>query len=376
MSEHMGKSINRPRLCSIRISSEGAATTNILLENAKTTRLNCDTISIVSQGSAQNPLAIEKQVYKKRSRYLDEELNDSKEVIVCTDRRPMDDTESSSGRESRALIELNNNNNDHVHQLHNNQTDSEKYRETHPLNQAATSTVTGGTKVSNGEMVVGVGGGGDTSASFLLDDPVPVVESLLVMDTTTSTATAPPPTAMNCSSLRQEQFDRVAVWVQQSNKQQLLSNSSTTNGGSSRKCITHSELSGSNVSQVAANSPISYGTGDVCIDIEGVEGGGGGGVGISSSSASEMLTGRGERDPENIAQMEYNVKQFLLKQNEWSIGVAGSGTGVPGVPLPGGGAGGGVIGDVGSLGNVYSPSSPMSFASLASHNNLRTETNL
>lgn len=407
MSEHMSKSLNRPRLCSIRISSEGAATTNILLENAESSRLKCDTVNIVSltqsietQPHLNNhihPPAIEKQVqvYTKRSKYLDEELDDSKEVIVCVDKRPsisrdategpttlLDNTlDDSPGRQSKAalLIEL------------NNKTDSEKYRETHP----------GAIVVDNG-VVKSTGGvvGVDQSA-FLMDDPVPVVESLHVMNIMTQTAA---PTLMihannknnnnitlnNGHSLRQEQLDRVAVWVQQSNENQKQNHTTTTDNHhhhhsyedvqEGRKGNNHM-ISGSNVSQLASSSsPVSYANdGAVCIDIEEdhhhhqSQGTGTGLAAMDSSVASSQ-------QQHNIAQMEYNVKQFLLKQNEWSIG--GGGTGGEGLVSA-------VPGQVNLNNNhltgsnaLYSPmSSSMSITSLTSNNqrpqkNLRTETNL
>lgn len=383
MSEHMSKSLNRPRLCSIRISSEGAAaaTRNILLENAD--RLNCDTVSIVSHGggvcgdhlnhlsNTQNVANnVEQLVYKKRSKYLDEELNDSREVIVCMDKRPPPIEErppDSPGRpSSAALIELNNHNN-------NNKTDSEKYRETHSSTAAA--------EQKEPQKPLRIEGAGETlnddQSVFLMDDPVPVVESLQVMDmtkrtaTTTTAATVVEPTnnLKNNNNLRQEQLDRVAVWVQQSNEQQQQQHRKSSEPNShlsslNKKC-NHSALSGSNVSQLTT-SPVSYSADDVCINI-GIEG---------EEEEEEQPTQQPKQEevataPEanNIAQMEYNVKQFLLKQNEWSIG-RGSAT-VPGqVKL------------ASSTGNIYSPSaSSMSFTSSSlanSHNNknLRTETNL
>lgn len=427
MSEHMGKSMNRPRLCSIRISSEGAATTNILLENAGMSRLNCDTVSILSQGGDhhhQQPSNmrvsrnIEKQVYTKRSKYLDEELNDSKEVIVCVDKRPAADAsaiitdDSNSDRaQSRALIEL------------NNKADVvEKYGQT-----SREPTMAAPNEVK----------GVDQSAFFLMDDPVPVVESLHVMDMTKAalpivTATAKP-TLINpinsnnnnnksvnniittnanlngsgvCSSLRQEQLDRVAVWVQQSNEQKQNHTTPESNHhhqhhhtnhhrppqqmqlqrNKGSHCNGHDDddsaelLSGSNDVSQLTSSPVRYsGDGAVCIDIEEAaashqnqrnssSGHGGGGV-VSATM-----------DSDNIAQMEYNVKQFLLKQNEWSIG--GGGAGVSAVPLPGH-----VNSAVVQSNVMCSPmSSSMSITSFTSNNNnnncnsnvnnLRTETNL
>lgn len=395
----MSKSLNRPRLCSIRISSEGAATTNILLENAESSRLKCDTVNIVSLAHSIDtqphltnhihPPAIEKQVYTKRSKYLDEELDDSKEVIVCVDKRPsiirdaadgpttlLDNTlDNSPGRQSKAalLIEL------------NNKTDSEKYRETHP-----------GAIVDNG-VVKSTGGvvGVDQSA-FLMDDPVPVVESLHVMNIMTQTAA---PTLMihannnnnitlhNGHSLRQEQLDRVAVWVQQSNENQKQNHTTTTDNHhhhhfedvqEGRKGSNHL-ISGSNVSQLpSSSSPVSYANdGAVCIDIEEDHHRQSPGTGLAAMDSSLASS----QQQHNIAQMEYNVKQFLLKQNEWSIG-GGGGTGGEGLVSA-------VPGQVNLNNNhltesnaLYSPmSSSMSITSLTSNNqrpqkNLRTETNL
>lgn len=383
MSEHMSKSLNRPRLCSIRISSEGAAaaTRNILLENADVSRLNCDTVSIVSHGGGgdSNHLSnthnvannIEQLVYKKRSKYLDEELNDSREVIVCVDnkRPPADERHDSPVKHSSAaLIELNSND--------NNKTDSEKYRETHPTTTAV--------EQKEPQKPLRIEGAGETliddQSAFLMDDPVPVVESLQVMDMTKRTATGTAITAAGtavvtnsltknnnnnttnnsvANNLRREQLDRVAVWVQQSNEQQHRKSSEpNSNGGHlsslTKKC-NNSALSGSNVSQLTT-SPVSYSADDVCINIgEGEE---------EEKAQQEEVATAPEAD--NIAQMEYNVKQFLLKQNEWSIGV-GSAVQPAQVKL------------ATSTGPIYSPSaSSMSFtsSSLANSHNIRTETNL
>lgn len=332
----MGKSLNRPRLCSMRISSEGAATTNIILENADASSLNCDTVSIVSQQqNTLDQMSSIKQVYKKRFKYLDEELDDSKEVIVCSDKRPHD----SPGNQSKVLIELQNNNH---------------------LGQASCVPPM---RPSCGESVAVVKEG-DPSA-LLMDDPVPAVDNLQVM-------------SANSSSLRQQQLQRVAVWVQQSNNQQkqlLISDSS-------RKCNDHSELSGSQVSQLTTVSPVSY-SGDVCIDMgddgeEHQEEAGKDEHAKINRRAEEDEEHRGQvvlAEKEKISQMEYNVKQFLLKQNEWSIG---------GGALPGGGEVAGAVNGTAALGNTYSPmSSSMSFASMPTSSgynhhpsNLRTETNL
>lgn len=375
--------------------------TNILLENADSGLLNCDTVvSIVAQGSApvanQHQQPIEKQLYKKRSKYLDEELDDSREVIVCLDKRPApeglsSDVTDSPGNKSRALIELTTNS--------NNKTDSEKYRETHSPPSVAV--------VENGKEEGGGGESGEKGdaekgdqSAFLLDDPVPVVESLHVMNMTSAglqnannnsnihlsnnhTVPTATPATTTTNSLRQEQLDRVAVWVQKSNEQQNLQTTPSPPPHlllHNRKC-NHSELSGSTVSQLTT-SPVSYSRDDVCIDIEDHQHqqhrdhnhqatGGAGGHGVQSEvvAAAEAAS-----DPDNIAQMEYNVKQFLLKQNEWSISGGGGGSAVP---LPGQ-----VNLTSSTIGNIYSPSaSSMSFTSPATSNNnqpnnLRTETNL
>lgn len=375
MSEHMGKSMNRPRLCSIRITQEGAgaATANILLEpNAEMERpIDCKTVNIISQQQHYQPqvengsghVAIEQQVYTKRSKYLDEELDDTKEVIVCVDNRAKAAASAlptiicgseSPGKVSQALIEL------------NNRTDSEKFRESENNNN----------KLKGNTFLVEEGEAGGQCA-FLMDDPVPVVENLQVMDMTMTTNininannsinnqnfnNVPKNTS---NSLRQEQLDRVAVWVQQSNEQkqqQLHSTGSETTtavvpGGHllQRKSANHSELSASNATTVKelnrADAAAIY-TGDVCIDIEYDEGTGGAAVvGLDS----------------DIAQMEYNVKKFLLKQNEWSIGAMKTEESGPENHHH-------KHNHNAAAGYMYSPSSSMSFASLTS--NLRTETNL
>lgn len=354
MSEHMSKSMNRPRLCSIRITQEGAgaATANILLEpNADMDcPIDCETVNIISQQKqVENPsgkAAIEQQVYTKRSKYLDEELDDTKEVIVCVDNRAKASAAAASlptiingnespGKLSQALIEL------------NNRTDSEKFRES----------------VNNNNNTLA----GDQSA-FLMDDPVPVV-NLQVMDMTTNNNNnnfnnVP---KNNSNSLRQEQLDRVAVWVQQSNEQKQQKLHSTGSvvtapavGGTGhllrRKSSNHSELTSSNAATVKelnrAEAP-----GDVCIDIIDYEEASGAGAAAVAGLDSD------------IAQMEYNVKKFLLKQNEWSIGgmKTEESCAPENHPHSHNAA-------VAAAGYMYSPSSSMSFASLTS--NLRTETNL
>lgn len=302
----MSKSMNRPRICSIRITEGSASTTaNILLENAESDRpLSCDMVSIVSQ-EVVAPVA---QVYTKRSKYLDEEL-DSKEIIVGADRAPP----TQDG--PVALIELNN----HI------------AMENH------------GHCPDLGER--------DQSA-FLLDDPVPLVGNLLVMDTTRDHQGQCANQPLN--SMRQEQFDRVAVWVQQSNKQQQHELQSPTeslgdpmNGALAHSECNHVELRDSKrpINESVAGGKIK----SVCIDIDDHD-------------------ERGPDDAEgpnlglDIAQMEYNVKQFLLKQNEWSIGrMAAASTTSPSHPINGH-----------DMSYLNSPSS----SSFASSNHLRTETNL
>lgn len=366
----MNKSMNRPRLCSLRITAEGAAaTTNILLENAGIGRLNCDTVSIVSQEQPQIAVekTVEKQVYTKRSKYLDEELDDTKEVIVCLDRRrPVVAPTDSPGKVSQQLIELS-----------NNRTDSEKLNHSHK-NTHYTS--------KNGKVEgESVGGGGEDQNTFLLDDPVPAVENLrTVMDMTTNgggnnSDSSNLPMTTN-TLLRQEQLNRVAVWVQQSNNQLDPLHPKCSSVSSS--------LSGSNASQLmtmrrttVAGSSATY-SGDVCIDIEDVPSTANervdAALAMQNNSPSGALLVNGSLNVDvaavsvadsDIAQMEYNVKQFLLKQNEWSIGrlvVEGSPT-LPVVmeqPLQ--------SHSMESMANMYS----LSPLPLNNNNNLRTETNL
>ena len=102
----------------MRIQQNG--TTNILLDNSDH-NVN-ETISILNQsklGNGSSPI-----VYTRRSRFLDEELDDVKDVIVTTNsnlykKSSIDSNLKEDESESNELlIEL------------NNKTDSEKYRET------------------------------------------------------------------------------------------------------------------------------------------------------------------------------------------------------------------------------------------------------
>lgn len=341
MSQHMRKSLNRPRLCAIRFSSEGAATTNILLENANTRHSTCDTVSIVGRDHEDNLPPIEKQVYTKRSKYLDEELNDTKEVIVCIDKSAIGgmgtvDPIDSPGRPSRTLID-------------NNKTDSEKYREAH-------SSIENENILLGATVVVETVKGNDQSV-FLMDDPVPIVKSLHVMDTTTVTVTGHQTVinnnGHNNNSLCQERLDRVAVWVQQNNEQKQQHLPAKPTGLLSRECNL-ADLSGSNASQLTV-APFRRFSGDVCIDID-----------DGKAAVTATTNNTRDNDINNVAQMEYNVKQFLLKQNEWSI-VGGPGA----VPLP-------EQVNVGFIRNMYASSPSMSCTSLPNQNNasLRTETKL
>lgn len=226
----MNNPIRRPRLCSLQINQDGA---NILLENA-----DCQ----------------QRSMYTRRPKLVDEELEENTSYVTIVSatktvaNNPMpapspDDPQIEKGETESLLLEL------------TNKTDSEKVREaaavTQQQQQHQQIQLTANTKPLKASPV---------------HDP--------------SDASSAKTSDNSITALRQEQLDRVAVWVQQNKEHQSHGQSVCLNA-------------------IPNNS--------VCIPIKNDD---------NTADDNGLTT---KEQPQDLAQMEYNVKQFLLKQNEWSM---------------------------------------------------------
>lgn len=318
-------------MCSMRIQQNGA--TNILLDSGVNNF--SETISIVNQQSpVPNDCATTRKnsiVYTRRSRLLDEELDDTKDVIVTNNLNLTRKSSLKSGSDDPPLIEL------------NNKTDSEKYRE----------SVTYATTNDNSNLMdleVDKSSCGDDRGKSVLYPGAAMPakmhgESLMML-------------------LRQQQLDRVAEWVQRNNEHtpNALSESSLLDSDDLNvKCTNAQELtqlrdkvanvgnvtvarhmattSDNRIAQQLPNQTVNLINNNeevVCSEIS--EGMGAitlsrvrkdsklcpnDYVDIGNNNKNEVALDygitNGEDENVDLAQMEYNVKQFLLKQNEWSI---------------------------------------------------------
>lgn len=330
-----------PRLCSLRIPN---GSNNILLDNFEPTL---------------SPI-----IYTKRSRFVDEELSDTKEVVLTPGNNPSE-TKISMVMSPDILTS----------DLNDNKTDSEKYREAHSKELIG--------NVSNGTM-------GDNSA-ILNNQPSDtdisekISDSSKINTTTQSSSVSNSNLPVNqldikdCTILRHQQLSRVAEWVQNSSIQNNINDDSNDESitdfnirtAATKKFIENNILN-SNNSRIDAqqtllnNSLISstihcnnlsinsnssnlvnnnlttittsklYNPSSHILYDENKIGNDfaqnnhnlghdndyihiGDTSPISSSSSPLPYPNAKETTTNDIAQMEYNVRQFLLKQNEWSI---------------------------------------------------------
>lgn len=333
-----------PRLCSLRIPN---GSNNILLDNFEPTL---------------SPI-----VYTKRSRFVDEELSDTKEVIV-TPGRNSSETKISMVMSNDILTT----------DLNDNKTDSEKYRES----QSKEIIITNG--VDN--VVSSSGGGAATNLKPCdIDASEKISDSSKINTTTQSSSVSNTNLPINaldvkeCAILRHQQLSRVAEWVQNNSIQNNINDDSndesitdfnmrTTKNQLTNQFHETNILNNCNTAQNIINTPLNSSTNQcnnhsinsnscslttdnnniignattnmyktsqfLCDDtkigndfaqnnvmqqqLHNVDN-----IVVSTPPSSSSLSPI-NMEPEtttsnDIAQMEYNVRQFLLKQNEWSI---------------------------------------------------------
>lgn len=299
-----------PRLCALRIPN---GSSNILLDNVDETT---------------TPV-----VYTKRTRFLDEELTDTRDVITTTTGAPT--TTPSRICDTKISMVMSDVN------PGDNKTDSEKYREVHSKDNS---------------IVVNIPA---ISQNFLNE-----INSSKNAKTSTQTSSISSDVDLQESALlRRQQLTRCVEWVQNSSQQiggivgtgessieKLSKNSSmealsVDSGYKTKTGILVSEnliinnaqnlnnTKNCNLNLFKVTDKLSDETNFAQINLNNVNNNL-----LSNESSSNSITHNNNLTKEqkqylnengelscsssshvDIAQMEYNVKQFLLKQNEWAI---------------------------------------------------------
>uniref|UniRef100_A0A1B0D5E1 Uncharacterized protein n=1 Tax=Phlebotomus papatasi TaxID=29031 RepID=A0A1B0D5E1_PHLPP len=221
--------INGPRLCSVRIQN---GSTNILLDGVET-----------------SPTPV---IYTRRQRFLDEELDDTKDVIT---------NQGSSCDTAKISMVMAN----------GNKTDSEKCL----------------------EAAQGVG-----------EDTKEAVKKFMKSTGTQSSSVSSDTEMQETVLLRRQQLTRVAEWVQttQLDRRTTPPDASPGVNNNIERPLTEEEH---NAETHCDDREVSGDQSTTVVEV------------------SPQCVNGNERippaNPVDLAQMEYNVKQFLLKQNEWSI---------------------------------------------------------
>lgn len=287
--------ISGPRLCALRIAN---GSTNILLDNI--------------ESNESNPV-----VYTRRSRFLDEELDETKDVITTHEFSSPTEIDEKSTQQKISML----------------MSDGVKTDTMKPINVIEPNSVE---KINCNGIIV------DDAKSIRSPTKANGIDrSIESNDVTTTKATqmylrgsqenVELQQQDECAILRRQQLSRVAEWVQNNSQIESIAEFGDANdilsspspdykynlnhvGDDFGGCLvdrTHKSLT--TISQIN-NNMLSNGESGESLDAENVR---------NYFAHSNSQLNSINNNHVDLAQMEYNVKQFLLKQNEWS------GTGTP-----------------------------------------------
>lgn len=299
-----------PRLCALRIQN---GTSNILLDNIESN--------------------ISPVVYTRRTRLLDEELDETKDIITS----PRSPNQTDQPLPFAGIPA-------------GNKTDYEKCREVNPSESSllrkdllsgssmSISTATNDRSPQLAPVILNMAKHRSDKAVHNTSDTTPSSRTANQSGTQSSSVSTSEPDIQESAILRRQQLTRVAEWVQNNHLDGVLIEGGRKSDGESVASLDsgYKTKVNNNLSQCEEDADeLPSSTLPLSDDNKLNPAKGNKVLAQNLSNNNLIITDRTPRAlaanspieaaaaPQiDFAQMEYNVKQFLLKQNEWSINVA------------------------------------------------------